>query len=120
MSERISFFTHKGKTIMFLDFSHISEKENMALLDEVRTTVARHEKNSVLILADLTGTHMDRAIAQHVKEVLVFDKPYVKRAAWFGAASVPKVYMENFKSFSRRELPVFESREEALEWLVAE
>jgi hypothetical protein len=28
------------------------------------------------------------------------------------------VFYENFKSFSQRELPVFKTREEAMDWLV--
>lgn len=118
MAERISFFTHKDKSIMLVDFSHCTEKEIMPLLDQIKNTVARHEKNSVLILGDMTDAHLDRATAQHMKEVLVFDKPYVKRAAWVGAKSLPKAYLDNFKSFSRREIPMFETREEAIDWLV--
>ena len=116
-TERISFLNHKGKSIMLVDFSHCTEKEIMPLLDLIRNTVARHEKNSVLILADMTDSHLDRATAQHMKEVLVFDRPFVKRAAWVGAESVPKAYLDNFKSFSRRDLPVFKTREEAMDWL---
>jgi hypothetical protein len=34
--------------------------------------------------------------------------------------SLPKVFYENIKSFSRRDLPVFNTREEALEFLVCD
>ena len=120
MAERISFFTHKGKSIMFIDFSHCQPKEVLPLLSDIQITVARHEKKSLLILTDMTDAHLDRNGAQRMKEVLVLDTPYVKRSAWLGMQSVPKVYVENFKSFSHRELTFFNTREEALEWLVAE
>ncbi len=74
----------------------------------------------MLILADFAGAPIDKEIGVRMKEVLVFDRPYVKRAAWVGAEGVPKVFYENFKAFSRRDFPTFESREAAMEWLVGE
>jgi len=120
MQERISFFTHQGKSIMFIDFSHCQPKEILPLLNQIQTTVARHERNSVLIFSDMTGAHIDRAAAQRMKEVLVLDRPFVKRAAWIGVQSIPKAYIDNFKSFSHRELTFFDTREEALDWLARE
>jgi hypothetical protein len=120
MQERISFFTHQGKSIMFIDFRHCEPKDVLPLLNQIQTTVARHERKSLLILTDMTDAHLDRTGAQRMKEVLVLDTPYVKRSAWIGFQSIPKVYIDNFKSFSHRELTSFATREEALEWLVAE
>jgi hypothetical protein len=57
-------------------------------------------------------------VATKIKEVLVRDRPYVKRSAWVGTEGLPHVFYEHFKSFSQRELPIFKTREEAMEWLV--
>jgi hypothetical protein len=120
MPDRISFITHRGKPIMLIDFSHCEPKEILLLLDEVRYTVERHERGSLLTLADMTGAHIDRDVVTRMKEVLVHDRPYVKRSAWIGAESIPKVYRENVKSFTRREYPSFKTREDALDWLMKE
>jgi len=120
MPDRISFITHRGQTIMLIDVSHCEPKEMLLLLDEIQHTVARHEKGSLLTLADLTGAHVDRAVATRMKEVLVRDRPFVKRSAWVGVESVPKVYYENIKSFAQRDFPAFKTREEAMDWLVNE
>jgi hypothetical protein len=120
MEERISFFQHKGKSVMFIDFSHCQPKDVLPLLNQIQMTVARHERNSVLILTDMTDAHIDRTGAQRMKEVLVLDTPYVKRSAWLGIQSIPKAFIDNFKSFSHRELTFFDTREQALEWLVGE
>ena len=116
--ERIFFITHKGKPIMVVDISHCEPKEILLLLEEVQRTVARHERGSLLTLGDMTGAHIDRAVATRMKEVLVMDRPFVKRSAWVGAESVPHVLYENFKTFSQREFPPFKTREEAMDWLV--
>jgi hypothetical protein len=118
--ERISFITHKGKPIMVVDLSHCEAREILLLLEEVQRTVARHERGSLLTLGDMTGAHIDRAVATRMKEVLTLDRPFVKRSAWVGTESVPHVYYENIKTFSRRDFPSFKTRDEAMEWLVEE
>jgi hypothetical protein len=59
-------------------------------------------------------------VATKIKEVLVLDRPYVKKSAWIGTHSLPRVFYESFKNFSQREIPTFETREEAMDWLVGE
>ena len=118
MEDRISFLTHHGKIVMVIDFSHLEPKDLLLLLDLVKNTVARHDRGSLLTLADLTGAHIDRDVATRMKEVLVRDRPFVKRSAWVGVESVPKVYYENIKTFSQREFPPFKTRAEAMDWLV--
>jgi len=55
-----------------------------------------------------------------LKQATVFDRPHVKRSAWVGTEALPRVFYENLKAFSQRDLPTFKSREEALDWLVAD
>ena len=118
--ERLRSVKHKGQSIFLIDFSHCKGKEILLLLDQVRADVARHAPGSVLTLADFSGAQVDKAVATKIKEVLVFDRPYVKKSAWVGTYSLPHVFYENFKNFSQREFPTFETREEAMEWLVKE
>jgi hypothetical protein len=117
---RLRFVKHKGQAIYVIDLSHCSGKEILVLLDLVRADIARHAPGSVLTLADFTGAHIDKQVSEKAKAVLVFDRPYVKKSAWIGTESLPKVFYEHFKSFSQRELPTFNSREEAMDWLVEE
>lgn len=120
MDERVSFVTHQGHQIMLIDASGCTSKELILLLEEVRLTIPLHPPHSLLTLVDVTGAHFDREVATRVKEVLVFDRPFVKRSAWVGTQSLPHVYYENFKSFSKRDIPPFNTREEAMDWLVNE
>ena len=118
--ERLRFLKHKGHAIFLIDFSHCHEKELLFLLDQVKNIVARHAPGSLLTLGDFTGAHIDKHVATRMKEVLVLDRPFVKKSAWVGAESVPHVFYENIKNFSQRDLPAFKTREEAMDWLVAE
>ncbi len=120
VKERLRFVKHKGQAIFLIDLSHCQGKEILLLLDLVRADVARHAPGSVLTLADFSGAKVDKAVATKMKEVLVFDRPYVKKSAWVGTDSLPHVFYENFKSFSQRDFPAFKTREEAMDWLVGE
>jgi len=120
MDERLRFIKHKDHAIYLIDFTHCAEKELLLLLDLIRADIARHQPGSLLVLTDFTGAEIDKKVATRIKEVLVLDKPYVKRSAWVGTESLPQVFYEHFKNFSQRDLPVFKTREEAMEWLVRE
>jgi hypothetical protein len=118
LDDRLRFVKHKGQTIFILDFSQCSAKEMLLLLDMVRATVAQHAPGSLLILSDFSGAQIDKQVATRAQEVLVLDKPYVKKSAWIGTESLPHIFYEHFKSFSQRDLPTFQTREEAMDWLV--
>lgn len=117
---RLRFVKHKGQTIFVVDFSHCSAKEMLLLMEQVKIIVPRHAPGSMLTLGDFTGAELDKKVVTRMKEVLTLDRPYVKRSAWVGAESLPRVFQENIKSFSQREYPTFQTREEAMDWLVGE
>jgi hypothetical protein len=118
--DRLRFVKHNGHAIYIIDFSHCAAKEILLLLDLVRADIARHAPGSLLTLADFTEAKIDKEVATRMKEVLVLDRPYVKKSAWVGTESVPHIFYEHFKNFSQRDFPVFNSREEAMEWLAGE
>ncbi|PYX85777.1 MAG: hypothetical protein DMG68_17240 [Acidobacteria bacterium] len=118
MDDRVRFVTHAGKNILLVDFSNCSPEQLIPLVDEVRRVVAENPKGSLLTLADFSNAQINKNVATRMKEVLTLDRPYVTRSAWVGTESLPKIFYENFKNFSKREFPTFASRDEAMEWLV--
>ncbi|MBV9182659.1 MAG: STAS/SEC14 domain-containing protein [Acidobacteria bacterium] len=117
MNQRIQFAIQNGKQVLVVDLSNCSALEVVKLAREVPKVVTAQPRDSVLLLADLSGASFDREAVRAMKEAAVFDKPYIKRAAWVGAENLPHVFYENLKSFARREFPVFNNREAALKWL---
>jgi len=120
MDKHIRFITHKDKAILLVDCTNCSPAELEAIARVLPTYVTAQPKSSVLLLADFTGAKFDKKILDSVKQALVFDRPHVKRYAWVGTEGLPTVFYEHLKSFSQRELPLFKTRSEALEWLVNE
>ncbi len=118
MHERIRLINHHGKQVLVVDLSNCSAREVEQIVRALPEFVTTRPLGSVLILSDLTGASFDQDAIRAMKESAVFDKPYVKKSAWVGAESLPAVFRENLKSFSRREFPTFRTRREALDWLV--
>ena len=103
MDERIRFIEHRGKQILLVDFSNADAREMLLGLEELRITAAQHPRESLVTLADYTGSTVDR--------------PFVTKPAWVGTEGIPHAFMENFHSFSQREIVTFKTREEAMDWL---
>jgi hypothetical protein len=118
--DRVRFTTHRGKEILLVDLTNCSAQEVIELLSDVQIVVTAQPRNSVLALGDLTGAEFSRAAVTRMKEVAVFDRPYVRRTAFVGAESLPQVFYQALKTFSQREFFRFETREEAMDWLVRE
>ena len=118
VGDRIRFFEHEGKRILFVDLSNCRASEVEAVTRRVPDFVTTAPLRSVLILTDFAGSSFDQDALLAMKETAVFDKPYVKKSALIGTHSLPPDFHESMKTFSRRELPSFINREEALKWLV--
>jgi hypothetical protein len=120
VQNRIRFTNHGGKKILLVDFSNCPANEVEEIARAVPDYVTVNPHGSVLVLTDFTGAAFDRDALRAMKETAVFDKPYVKKSALIGTESLPRDFYEDMTRFSRRELPIFETREEALDWLAAD
>ena len=120
MEDRIRCVEHQGKQILLVDLSHCTPAEVAKIALVVPSYVTSEPRGSVLLLADFTGAEFDRIAIERMKESTVFDRPHLKRSAWVGIEKLPKVFYEHIKNFSQRDLPAFETREEAMDWLVSE
>ncbi len=118
MDSAIRFIAHKGKQILLVDVSNCSPEQVARISAMVPTYVTSQPRGSVLLLGDFTGARFDRQTIERLKQDTVFDRPYLKRSAWVGTDNMPKVFYEHLKVFSKRDLPTFKTREEAMDWLV--
>jgi hypothetical protein len=120
MQERIRFIDHKGKRILLVDFSNCSANEVEEIARRAPDYITVQPLASVLVLTDFTGAAFDRDALRAMKETAVFDKPFVKKSALIGTEDLPASFYDELKSYSRRELLTFGTREEALDWLAAD
>jgi len=120
MHERIRFIDHHGKRILLVDFSNCSANEVEEIARRAPDYITVQPLASVLVLTDFTGAAFDRDVLRAMKETAVFDKPFVKKSALIGTEDLPASFYDELKSYSRRDLLIFKTREEALDWLTAD
>jgi len=120
MKNRIRFISHQGKKILLVDCTNCTVEQLIELAALVPAEVTSQPHGSVLLLADFRGAAFDRKSVDRLKPSLVFDRPHLKRSAWVWVEQLPKIFYEHLKAFSQRDLPIFKTREEALDWLVAD
>jgi hypothetical protein len=120
MQERIRFIEHRGKKILLVDLSNCSADEVEEIVRRVPDYITVQPLGSVLVLTDFTGAAFDQDTLRAMKETAVFDKPFVKKSALIGTEDLPASFYDELKSYSRRELLIFKTREEALGWLAAD
>lgn len=118
LTHHIHFINHQGKQVLLLDLSNCSAAELERIFRAVPEIVITRPRGSVLILSDFTGASFDSEAVRVMKETAVFDKLYVKKSAWTGTETFPPALAENVSSFSRREFSIFDTRKEALAWLI--
>jgi hypothetical protein len=117
VQDRIRFIGHQGKEILLVDLSNCPANEVEEIARAVPDYTTVRPRGSVLVLTDFTGAAFDRDAVRAIKETAVFDKPFVKKSALVGTEDLPVSFYDQLKTFSRRELLPFETREEALDWL---
>jgi hypothetical protein len=114
---RVRFIEHQGKRVLFINYSHCDVAMLKAVAEEGHRVIAREQPNSVLTLNDVTGTTFDKESVAVLQNKVAGNAPYVLRAAVIGISGLQRLIYEGVQAFSRRRIPHFESRQEALNWL---
>ena len=115
---RVRFIMHRGKRVLSIDYSHCDIGLLKAVADEMHRVIAREPLDSVLTLTDVTGTSFDQESVEVLKSRVAANAPYVKRASVFGISGLQRLIYEAVKLFTKRKIPNFATREEALDYLV--
>jgi hypothetical protein len=117
--DRIRFITHREQLILLADCTDCTPDELAEIADRLPDTVTQEPPGSVLLLGDFSRAQFTRESVEHVKIAAVFDRPHLKRSAWVLTENLPKVLYDSIRSFSAREIPIFATRDEALDYLVS-
>jgi hypothetical protein len=116
--DRILFLTFRNRQVLVADCSDCSPEELAALIDEVPKHVTKQPLGTVLVLADFSRSVLTKETVEHLKLAAVFDRPHLEKSAWVLTESLDKTLYQSIRTFSRREIRTFPTREQALEYLV--
>lgn len=107
------------KKILLFDFSNCKKEDIKPIIDDAKKWFHGKQPNSVLTLTDVTNARYDTETLNHFKDFTIHNKPYVLAAAVVGITSPLMKLAYNFvMAVSKRNVPIFDTRELAIEWLV--
>jgi len=115
---RVRFIERAGRRVLFIDYSHCDVAMLKAVAEEGHRVIAQEQLNSVLTLNDVSGTTFDKESVAVLQAKVAANAPYVRRAAVVGISGLQRLIYEGVQAFSRRRIPNFETRQEAMTWLV--
>lgn len=116
--DRISFITHNGKEILYLNYSHLADSEYDNALGEIVDLITKIEKYDLSLLANVTGNYLSIDHVKNTREVGKILDPFLKKIAIVGVSKTQEVFLRAVKLFSGLKLKPFQDIEEAKDWLV--
>ncbi len=115
----LSYINHKGKKIMYVDYTHCKNpKEMIEVLNEVRREYERTTETFVAI-ADFRGNFGSSEFMKEANKLGkdILDKRTLKTAV-LGVTGIKKILLNAYNAIVSNKLVAFDTREEALEYLV--
>ena len=119
--DRVRFITHRGKQVLLVDYTDLhDEDEIIKIIEQREFMVDSQPKHSVLTVIIVTGAKFNKEALTRAKEANVYDLPYVRRAALVGVSEQQKAAVDAVGMFAKRHWEMFETLDEALDWIVKE
>lgn len=119
-STRVKFVDHAGKQILFVNYANCDTSLLREVAQECHRVLAGQPPGSALTLNDVSGTRFDHESVAFLKSIVKSNAPFVKRAAVVGVTGLQRLIYEAVQAFSKRSIPCFTSRQDALDWLIKE
>lgn len=111
---------YQDHDVLYQDFTGF-ESDLIALkkeVDAVDVLITRQPRDSVIALADVTNTTASAGAVQIFKVSAAKTKPFIEKQALIGIHGMKRYLAQTVAQFSGQPMKVFETKEEALVWLV--
>ncbi len=121
-TEETKIITHKGKDIIYLDYRGLKHPDKFQ--EKVGETIKRTkyylENNikDILVLTDLNDSYIYGDATRFLKESTKMARPFVKKSAVIGVSGAKRILLNMVNLFSGYETKSFQTKDEALDWLV--
>lgn len=118
MMERAKYIKCKGKQILLYDFSALGTEDALQLMDYCPNLSRNMPPQSIYTLTDVTGLQFNERLTEGFKSLAQHNQPYVIAGAVVGVVAWKKVfYLAALRVSGRKNLNLFDSVEQAKEWL---
>ena len=111
---------YKGKSILFADYSTCKNKEEIFALLESSVEVLSNSPEKLRVLINVERVSGTREFQKRAKELGEKTEDKVLKRAVLGITGLKKVLLMGFNNFTKKKAHPFDTKEEALEFLVAD
>jgi len=109
---------HKGKTILYLDFTNMKDKDEIMKLESDGAAYIRKQPlNSILTLTNMEGMFFNNELKKFFEETAKGNAPYVKTGAVIGMTGLISIMYNAFVSVTGRNIKSLKNKQEALDYL---
>lgn len=115
-----NWITHGGRRILYCDFTNFGRdaKALKVEVDAADDAIVKERKDSVFAIADLRGTTTSSEVVDMFKQSAKRTNGYVHKQAVVGVTGIQKILASAVARFSGQSFHLFDTVEEAKEWLV--
>jgi hypothetical protein len=124
MAQGAKLVEYKGKQIYYVDYSNI--KTNEEFLSIIKQTNAFREKvkaegkHNLLMLVDVTGSFIYGEVLEEIKKAGKNTREIISKQAVVGITGGKKILLKIVQTITNMSFKVFDTVEEAQDWLIAE
>ena len=115
--DRAKFAEHKGQRIFSMDCTDASLEEMNQIIEACANEVRNKPENSVFTMIVAGGSAFSGETISRLKELARDNAPYVKASAIVGVTGLYKVVFNAVSLFSKRRFYLFDTPEEAMDFL---
>jgi hypothetical protein len=118
---RSAWISYHGKKILRQNFSGIDLDRSELIEEElmaVQEIVVAEPENSVLILADFSGTTIGKDLMDAMQTSSAKTKNHVRKTAVLGVTGTKRILANMLMSMTGQKLVMFTDEEEAKQWLI--
>ncbi len=118
MEEKVKFIEHRGQRILVQDLTNsASVEENIGIFDRTREIILAQPPKSVLLFTNVTNAHYSTEAVDHMKKFSLTVGPYIKASAATGVSGIKRIVFQSLLKLTGREIKLFETAGEAMDWL---
>ena len=120
MSDRVRFIEHKGRKIIYLDFSNLHGDDLAKVVNEFKQLVLANKNNNRLVsLTNFSNSHIFGEGLSHIKKVAKEVRPYLYKRAVIGITGAKMVLYKTVNFFAgSTPTKLFKTLDEAKDYLV--
>jgi len=111
---------YKGKKVFIARYDHLSPDGVKAEIEEVKKYMTTISENSARVLVDTNGTIISPDVLNQFKQISSqASHNMATKTAILGMSGPRRTFLEIVSKFSQNKTIAFDTKEEAMDWLVS-